>query len=184
MFFEAVHSLSENEFITSHSKKIDFPIHIHRSFEYFEQISGSTQVCIGEKSYTLTQGEAILVFPLQTHSYTCIEEGKLRMCIFSPDLVACNICGEYESGEMWLDVAEGQLYCEACAPRRGEASVLVSNGVLAAMRHIVYAPFERLYSFTLPADSAKELSKISEMFVRNQTERRFNTLDFYHSLEV
>ena len=88
MFFQAAHSLNENEFTVSHSTGISFPMHIHRSFEYFEQISGSTQVCIGEKSYTLTQGEAILVFPLQPHSYTCIEEGKLRMCIFSPDLVA------------------------------------------------------------------------------------------------
>lgn len=103
---------------------------------------------------------------------------------FSPDLVACSVCGEYESGEMWLDVSEGQLYCDGCAHRRGAASVEVSAGILAAMRHIVYSPFDRLYSFTLSENGARELAKVSEIYLKNQTERRFNTLDFYHSLGV
>ncbi|MBQ9806985.1 MAG: helix-turn-helix transcriptional regulator [Clostridia bacterium] len=88
MFFESIHSLSENEFIISKGIKLNFPIHIHRSFEYFEQIHGSTEVCVGDQKYVLKDGESVLVFPLQPHSYTSIEKGHIRMCIFSSDIVA------------------------------------------------------------------------------------------------
>lgn len=88
MFFETKHSLKENEFSLIESSRMDFPIHIHRSFEYFEQINGSTEMLIGSKKYILCKGEAVLVFPLQPHSYACIEDGEIKMSIFSPDLVS------------------------------------------------------------------------------------------------
>ncbi len=87
MFFESIHSLSKTEFFISKSIKLDFPLHIHRSFEYFEQFHGSTEVLIENKKYVLKAGEAVLVFPLQPHSYTSIEKGDIRICIFSPDIV-------------------------------------------------------------------------------------------------
>ena len=87
MFFESIHSLNENEFTIAKCTKIDFPIHIHRSFEYFEQINGSTEVRIEDRKYLLKDGEAVLIFPLQPHSYASIETGNVRMCIFSPDIV-------------------------------------------------------------------------------------------------
>ena len=87
MLFESIHSLCENEFHIWESTHCTFPLHIHRSFEYFEQISGSTEIVIGSKKYILTAGEAVLIFPLQAHSYTMIECGRVRLCIFSPDIV-------------------------------------------------------------------------------------------------
>jgi len=95
MYFESEHSFSENEFALRAHKFLDFPLHIQRSFEYFVQISGMTQVRVGDQIYLLKSGEAILVFPLQPHSYTCIEEGKSRLCIFSPEIVS----GFYKSIE-------------------------------------------------------------------------------------
>ncbi len=88
MFFESIHSLNENEFTISNGIELNFPIHIHRSFEYFEQVHGSTEVCIGDQKYLLKDGEAVLIFPLQPHSYTSIKNGHIRTCIFSPDIVA------------------------------------------------------------------------------------------------
>ena len=88
MFFESKHSLNENEFILSNGKQITFPIHLHRSFEYFKQIRGSTEILIGNKTYILKSGDAVLVFPLQPHSYTSIEEGEFQMSIFSPEIVS------------------------------------------------------------------------------------------------
>ncbi|MBR7142403.1 MAG: helix-turn-helix transcriptional regulator [Clostridia bacterium] len=88
MFFEPQHSLSENYFQLYEDKNLNFPLHIHRSFEYCEQVSGVTEIHIGDKKYVLKEGEAMLVFPLQPHSYTSLETGRVRMCIFSPDMVA------------------------------------------------------------------------------------------------
>ena len=88
MFFEPIHSLSENEFILREGKRLSFPIHIHRSFEYFNQINGSTEISIGDKKYILKSGESVLIFPLQPHSYTCIEDGDILTSIFSPEMVS------------------------------------------------------------------------------------------------
>ena len=88
MFFESEHSLSENEFKLWKCNRISFPIHIHRSFEYFKQINGSTEIWIDDRKYILKSGESVLVFPLQPHSYTCIEEGDIQMSIFSPEIVS------------------------------------------------------------------------------------------------
>ncbi len=88
MFFESKHSLSDNEFVIFKGNRMSFPIHIHRSFEYFKQMYGSTEILIEGKKYLLKEGEAVLVFPLQPHSYTCIEEGEIQMAIFSPEMVS------------------------------------------------------------------------------------------------
>ena len=88
MFFEPSHSLDENEFKLSENKSITFPIHIHRSFEYFEQVYGSTEVTVGSKKYVLNAGDAALIFPLQPHSYASIERGRFKICIFSPEMVS------------------------------------------------------------------------------------------------
>lgn len=87
MFFEAKHSLLENEFVFFEGTEISFPVHMHRSFEYFEQRQGSTEVTVGNRHYLLREGESVLIFPLQPHSYREIESGSLRICIFSPELV-------------------------------------------------------------------------------------------------
>ena len=88
MFFEFEHSLSENEFKLRKCNRISFPVHIHRSFEYFKQIRGATEIRIEDRKYLLGAGEAVLVFPLQPHSYTCIEDGETQMSIFSPEMVS------------------------------------------------------------------------------------------------
>lgn len=87
MFFETKHSISENEFTLFNTAYIDFPLHIHRSFEYFEQICGSTEVTVDGTKYLLTEGEAVLIFPLQSHSYATVNKGSIQICIFSPDIV-------------------------------------------------------------------------------------------------
>lgn len=87
MFFESYHSLQENEFQLTEHSSITFPTHIHRAFEYFEQISGCSEVTVGAQTYLLHAGEAILTFPMQAHAYRGIERGRARMCIFSPDIV-------------------------------------------------------------------------------------------------
>lgn len=88
MFFESIHSLDENEFILWKSNHMSFPMHIHRSFEYFSQISGSTEILIGKQKYLLKSGESVLIFPLQPHSYTLVEDGEVQLSIFSPEIVS------------------------------------------------------------------------------------------------
>ena len=80
----------------------------------------------------------------------------------------------------WFSPTQGILLCESC---RGTVPALpISPTVLAAMRHIVYAPFERCFAFSLPEPEAAALCDVSERFLLAQVGRGFNTLEFYHSI--
>ncbi|MBQ5810233.1 MAG: DNA repair protein RecO [Clostridia bacterium] len=103
---------------------------------------------------------------------------------YTPDLVACAACGEFEANEMWFDSLEGAIYCGQCAAACPPDALPLPPGVLAAMRHIIYSEFSKLYNFSLPAPQAVQLANISEKYLKNQVERGFTTLDFYHSLGV
>ena len=70
MFFEPQNSISEAKFGTHYMTNIQFPLHLQRSFEYAEQLSGTSEVTVDQKKYILEPGDAVLIFPLQPHSYS------------------------------------------------------------------------------------------------------------------
>ena len=87
MFFESKHSEKQSEFYYHVGDNLNFPLHIHRSFEFFSQLQGKTLVIIDEQEYELKKGEAVLIFPFQTHSYKAIAKGKHAISIFSSDMI-------------------------------------------------------------------------------------------------
>ena len=87
MFFETQHSIKDMEFSMSGGKGITFPKHMHRSFECFLQLEGSTEITVDDVKYTLRTGEAILIFPFQAHSYEKMENGAYEITIFAPEIV-------------------------------------------------------------------------------------------------
>lgn len=114
---------------------------------------------------------------------------ELRMMVisgFMPDLVGCRECGTDRSFPMWLDLSGGDMLCNGCKsaePINGQFAEL-DKTTFAAMRHIVYSDLERLYSFSLPPQNARYLSFVTERYLMAQTDRKFKTLEFFHSLET
>ena len=98
---------------------------------------------------------------------------------YSPNLIACDGCGKYEDSRMYFKLDNGMLYCENC---KKDNCVKLSKTVLDAMRHILYSDLKNLYSFEIPPKDIKALSKISEKYRVFQSEHRFSTLEFYHSV--
>lgn len=97
---------------------------------------------------------------------------------YTPAVADCAGC-HAEQGA-WFSPSQGVLLCDNC---RGTLAVVpLSPTVLTAMRHIVYAPFERCFAFSLPEEEAAALSDVAERFLLAQLGRGFNTLDFYHSI--
>ena len=88
MIFEQKHSIDKNEVTILYRRVFNYPLHMHRSFELYTQTSGKTKIMVENKEYLLCEGEAVLIFPYQLHSYKRIEKGKCTLCIFSPTLVA------------------------------------------------------------------------------------------------
>lgn len=108
---------------------------------------------------------------------------ELRICAISgyaPDLVACNGCGKYDAATMYFKPESGIILCGDC---KKENAVPVNRTVLDAMRHIVYSDIESLYMFEIPEKDVLSLEKICERYIIYQSEHKFPTLDFYHSVK-
>ncbi len=97
---------------------------------------------------------------------------------YTPAVASCSTCGA-ETG-MWFSPLQGVLLCDAC--HGTTPAIPITPSVLAALRHVVYAPFERCFAFSLPETEAAALGDLAERFLLAQLGRSFNTLEFYHSI--
>lgn len=108
---------------------------------------------------------------------------ELRMCSmagYMPNLVCCDECGKYEFDVMFFCCNSGLIYCPDCyRDKDRNQGIVLKIGVVTALRHIIYAPFNKVFSFSLKEDSGKMLSFVTENYVKAQLQRDFNTLNFY-----
>ena len=118
--------------------------------------------------------------PLQVK--VCFEMRLITLAGYMPDLVMCAECGEYESPAMLFVPHTGRLYCSRCAERTGVQGVTLPAAAVTALRHTVYADFERLFSFELKEELLGQLSFASERYVACMTQKDFPTLQFYKTL--
>lgn len=96
---------------------------------------------------------------------------------YMPAVAQCPQCGTEDCTR--FSPLRGEVTCE----QHGGADTLpLSAGVLAALRHIVYAPFEKCFAFSLPEADTAALGNAVERFLLAQLNRGFHTLEFYHSL--
>lgn len=98
---------------------------------------------------------------------------------YSPNLVACEKCGTFESNPMHFDIKNGALYCKDCAV----SGTALSISAVTAMRHIVYSEPKKVFEFTLSDSAMAELSAVTEAYALEHTARKFKTLDFLKSLQ-
>lgn len=137
-------------------------------------------------------GDAFLRLALNCLSFLCSGKVKrellksifeLKICQYAgymPDLSCCCACKQDDIKNVWFDPYAGVVYCENCKP--SPRAFRISNSVFAAMRHILYTQGAKLFAFDLKNGAENELSKVSETFVRIQTDREFKTLVYYNSI--
>ena len=111
-----------------------------------------------------------------------VVEGRL-LCLegYAPDLGGCTLCDSQET-PLWFSPTAGTL---SCGDHVSAADAIqVSAGVLAALRHLLYGPFERCFAFALPAADTAALATVVERFLLAQVGKTYKTLEFYHSLRT
>ena len=86
MIYEFQHFGSSEYFRKEAGKNLNFPNHLHQSFEVVTILSGSTNITIDNKLHRLHPNDSVLIFPNQIHSFECNECEHL-LYIFSPELV-------------------------------------------------------------------------------------------------
>ena len=111
-----------------------------------------------------------------------VESRLLALEGYTPDLTGCASCGGEEL-PLWFSPVAGTLTCAAHGGAAAGA-IEVSAVVLAALRHVFYGDFERCFAFTLPEGDAASLATLLERFLLAQQQRRYTTLDFYHTLRM
>ena len=100
---------------------------------------------------------------------------------YEPDLSGCHVCGR-EFPEYFC-VQQGLLHCKDCPGGTDYGLRMpVCEAALAAMRHIVYGEKNRMFSFQTYDAVLRQLSAITETYLKMQLEQSFSALDFYKSL--
>ena len=107
----------------------------------------------------------------------------LSLAGYEPLVDSCAYCGCPEPLKPMLDVVQGVLRCQSCGAHESTLAMPLCRDSVAALRHIVYGDPKRLYSFTVGEEALGRLAGAAEAFVAVQLERRFQTLDFYKSLQ-
>lgn len=88
MFYELKHSMAVDYLAVERGNNFSFPPHIHHCFEIITVTQGQMQVSVGEESYLLTPGKAVMVFPNRIHALSSVGESRHIVCVFSPHLVS------------------------------------------------------------------------------------------------
>lgn len=103
----------------------------------------------------------------------------MTMSGFMPDLVGCQVCGNFEGDYAYFSSKSGEIICNKCFEKSAPKDfVPISMGVLSAMRHIIYSPFDKLFSFTISSKSEKILYDISEDYTLTHIDFIPKTLSF------
>lgn len=101
---------------------------------------------------------------------------------YMPDLVGCAVCGEYMAAETWFFYEKGEIACKECAGGDASPSLLLPAGVVAALRHTIYAPFDKLFAFALEERQLPLFAQAAERFLLSHTDYDYKTLAFYKQI--
>lgn len=109
---------------------------------------------------------------------------------FMPDVISCSVCSERE-GAFYFDIMGGSLMCAKCKgeidkkhiepenPHESRIICYLSSAAKIALGYSVHSPIEKLFSFSIPKEDMELFSKATELYLINQLERSYKTLDFY-----
>lgn len=155
-----------------------------------EQLSLAQYFCELFASAAPREEEATAFLSLLLNALHLLEKGEdgdrikataewrlMMLSGYMPDMARCR-CGKGEA-PLFFDPLVGVLTCAAC--RTGEAVPLTST-VYEAIRYVLTADAKKCFAFRLPSDATLQFADAAERFVTCQLSRRFQTLEFYHSI--
>ena len=109
---------------------------------------------------------------------------------FMPDVISCSNCDERD-GAFYFDIMGGSIICAKCKkelekkhiepenPHESRIISYLSPTAKIALGYCVHSPIEKLFSFSIPESDMELFAKATELYLINQLERSYKTLDFY-----
>jgi AraC-like DNA-binding protein len=94
MLYQTQHSITTDKVTLEAGNNLNFPDHIHNSFEIIIATEGEMTVTVLGNEYTISGNECVLVFPNQLHEIKAKPHANHAILIFSPQLVKefCKKC--------------------------------------------------------------------------------------------
>lgn len=88
-FYEKDRSPAESYLLKELSQNLNYPRHMHSTFEFIDVIEGEIIVTLTDsgKEFVIDKSKAALILPYQVHSYRTIRSSKYILSIFSSDYV-------------------------------------------------------------------------------------------------
>ncbi|MBQ4351574.1 MAG: AraC family ligand binding domain-containing protein, partial [Clostridia bacterium] len=88
MIYEAYRSMTSNQLSYLHHRDLDYPEHMHYSFEIHLVTEGVMRCTVSGTEYLLHPGEAVLILPNEPHEYMHPGPTAGVTVVFSVDYVA------------------------------------------------------------------------------------------------
>lgn len=112
---------------------------------------------------------------------------EMRTCLLSglaPDLLACKECAVYEDSQMFFSLENGNIICSNCFKNELQKSHFfkLDADMLYVLRYIIFSKLEDLFKIKLSCEKSKALTQITEQYLIKQTDRKFNSLDYFYSM--
>ena len=105
MFYEKQHSI-EKDYLYFGSRgqtDLNFPMHIHKSFEVVSVFDGEIEVRIENMMFSAKKGQVVLIFPNQPHAYVTRVHSQTRIMLFSEELLR-ELYREFKGGAVHYPV--------------------------------------------------------------------------------
>lgn len=113
---------------------------------------------------------------------------------FMPEALECARCGRRD-GDFFFDIMAGATECFDCHKKstaahetlaeehEGHVVSILSAGAKDAMCYAIYAPLEKIFSFTVSDEDMSLFSKAAERYIVNHLERSYKSLEFYNEVK-
>ncbi len=101
---------------------------------------------------------------------------------YMPDLVGCNSCGHHDKLSYNFYYLTGNIICSSCTGNPHGDYLTISQSALNGLRHIIYSPFDKLFSFTLGKESQSLINKVSQRYLLDKLEFAPKTLAFLQDI--
>lgn len=85
-FYEDQHDFDANYLFWGDGINFSYPFHLHRCPEVLTVLEGEMVAAVGDKEYTLSAGDCLVVWSNQAHEYRTAKKSRHELCVFAPEL--------------------------------------------------------------------------------------------------
>ena len=164
MFYE-FRNIGDSEYVRIDTENnMNFPKHIHQSFEIMLVTDGTMDVAVDRREFTLEEGEAIFIFPNQVHSLKSDKSEHITF-VFSPLLVNAYFTGIKDKVPENPVFTPDKNIIKALYSLSADSSVLLKKGVL----YTVCAEFDKNTGYVSPDYKSRHFYEIFSYIENNYT---------------